>query len=136
MNVTDLIRQHEGCELRMYICPAGKRTIGYGKNLDDGTISQRAADVMLEDDIDRCRKQLTYNLEWFTELDEVRQAAVLDLCFNLGWQGLGRFRRFLAAMAVDDWARAGAELVDSKWYAQVGSRGPRIVRMIQVGEWP
>ena len=136
MNAADLIRQHEGCELRMYICPAGKHTVGVGHNLDDVPISQAAADQILADDIERCRQQLAYNLEWFADLDEVRQAACLDLCFNLGWQGLGRFRRFLAAMAQGDWAKAGAELVDSKWYTQVGSRGPRIVKMIQLGVWP
>lgn len=136
MNAVELIRQHEGCELRMYICPAGKRTIGVGHNLDDVPISQAAADQILADDIERCRQQLRYNLQWFAALDEVRQAAMLDLCFNLGWQGLGRFRRFLTAMASDDYGRAGAELVDSKWYGQVGSRAPRIVKMIQTGAWP
>lgn len=136
MNVTELIKQHEGTELRMYICPAGYRTVGTGHNLDANPISQRAADVILEDDIEACRKQLEFNLSWFNQLDEVRQAALIDLAFNLGWQGLGRFRRFLSAMSRRDYAVAGAELVDSKWYSQVGNRGPRIVKMVQLGEWP
>ena len=136
MNVADLIRGHEGCELRMYICPAGKHTVGVGHNLDDNPISQAAADQILADDIAACRRQLTFNLHWFTELDEVRQAAMLDLCFNLGWAGLGRFRRFLHWMEQKDWSKAAAELVASRWYNQVGNRAPRVKAMIETGAWP
>lgn len=136
MNVTDLIKAHEGLRLKAYLCPAGKMTIGWGHNLDDVPITQAAADVILTNDISASRATLTANLPWFTGLDAVRQAALIDLCFNLGWQGLGRFRRFLAAMARSDYAAAGAELIDSRWYEQVGDRAPRVVRMVQAGVWP
>lgn len=136
MNAAELIKHHEGLRLKPYLCTAGKYSIGYGRNLDDRGVSVDEADYLLANDISAARESLTANLPWFVQLDGVRQAALVDLCFNLGWQGLGRFRRFLAAMGRGDYAGAGAELVDSRWYVQVGQRGPRIVRMIQLGVWP
>lgn len=136
MNAAELIKQHEGLRLRMYICTAGKHTVGYGHNLDDVAISEAAADQILADDIGSARAQLSGNLGWFESLDEVRQAALLDLCFNLGWRGLGKFRRFLAAAELRDWPSAAQELRQSRWYGQVGDRAPRIAGMIETGEWP
>lgn len=136
MNVVDLIKGHEGLMTRPYHCSAGKVTIGWGRNLEDKGISLNEAEYLLANDISEVRAQLTANLSWFQVLHEVRQAALVDLCFNLGWPGLSGFRKFLGAMGRGDYAKAGAELVDSRWYIQVGRRGPRIVKMIQLAEWP
>lgn len=136
MNAIELIKGHEGLRLRMYQCTAGYWTIGYGHNLEVNGISEAAAELILSDDVSGVRAALTANLPWFVQLDEVRQAALVDLCFNLGWQGLGRFRRFLAAMGRSDWPLAAQELRQSLWYGQVGRRAPRIVGMIETGQWP
>jgi lysozyme len=61
---------------------------------------------------------------------------MLDLCFNLGASRLATFVRFLRAMSIGNWTVAAAELMASKWYGQVGKRGPEIVALIQNEEWP
>lgn len=136
MNAAELIKQHEGLRLKPYLCTAGKYSIGYGRNLDDRGVSLSEAEYLLANDISAARESLTANLPWFVQLDEVRQGALVDLCFNLGWQGLGRFRRFLAAMGRSDWPLAAQELRQSLWYGQVGQRAPRVVGMIETGQWP
>jgi lysozyme len=136
MNVTDLIKTHEALDLRMYPCTSGKLTIGWGRNIEDNGIRLDEAELMLSNDIRDCRVQLTKEYSWFNSLDEVRQAAVLDLCFNLGITRLRKFVKFATAMARSDWQRAGDELVSSAWYGQVKSRGPRVVLMIRTGGWP
>ena len=47
-----VLREHEGLRLNPYRCPAGKLTIGYGRNLDDVGISEVEADMMLANDWD------------------------------------------------------------------------------------
>ncbi len=136
MNITDLLISHEGLELKPYRCTAGKLTIGIGRNLDDCGISEDEARQLLANDIRACRADLARTYPWYVALDEVRQAACVDLRFNLGSARLAGFSKFLAAMHRGDYARAGAELVDSRWYGQVGVRGARVVKMIQLGEWP
>lgn len=136
MNVTDLIKDHEGKSLALYTCTAGRFTIGVGRNIQDNGIRDDEAELMLANDIRECRLQLIQRYPWFNALDEVRQAACIDLLFNLGPMRLAGFKKFLAAMLRGDYERAGAELVDSTWYSQVGRRGPRIVSMVATGKWP
>ena len=136
MNVVDLIKEHEGVRLYPYVCPAGFVTLGAGRNIETRGISEDESDYMLANDIRQCRGWLTATYSWFTALDEVRQAAMVDLIYNLGADGLAKFVKFLAAMGRSDWPKAGAELKNSDWFGQVGRRGPRVISMIERGLWP
>lgn len=122
--------------LRPYHCSANKLSIGFGRNLEARGISLNEAEYMLANDIRDCREVLTRDYSWFPGLDQVRQAALVDLAFNLGSARLAGFVKFLAAMGRGDYERAADELVDSLWFGQVGRRGPRIVAMVRSGEWP
>lgn len=122
--------------LRPYHCSANKLSIGFGRNLEARGISLNEAEYMLANDIRDCREALTRDYSWFPALDQVRQAALTDLCFNLGTQRLAGFVKFLAALGRGDYERAADELVNSKWFGQVKRRGPRIRDMIKSGEWP
>lgn len=136
MNVSELIRQHEGLSLKAYKCPADRWTIGYGRNVEDKGISVTEAEYLLANDIRQAGEQLTRDYWWYSLLGEVRQAAVIDLFYNLGPGGLSKFVKFLDAMGKGDWSNAANELRRSKWYGQVGRRAPRVVGMVETGEWP
>lgn len=136
MNVYDLIRQHEGLRLKPYRCTAGKLTIGYGHNLDDNGISERQADDLLLNDLVDVEEELLCNLKRFEELDEIRQAVLLDMSFNLGWPRLSGFKKTLAYMEAGDYKNAAHEMLDSQWARQVGERANRLSRMMETGEWP
>lgn len=138
MNVRDLILEHEGEVLHAYEDSRGYLTIGVGRLIDrrlGGGISHDESMFLLDNDIAKAREECG-TFPWFSALDEVRQAAMIDLTFNLGLTRLRRFVRFLAAMAVSDWPLAADELLDSNWFKQVARRGPRIVGMIDSGQWP
>lgn len=128
-----LIR-HEGLRLTVYRCPAGKLTIGVGRNLEGRGITEAEALMLLDNDIDLCVRGLTSQYAWFPDLDPVRQRAMVDLAFNLGLAGLAAFKSTLAAMGRGDYDAAGDHLKRSLWYRQVQSRGPRIVAMIRTGK--
>lgn len=128
--------EHEGLRLKPYKDSVGILTIGVGRNLDDVGISHEEAMALLDHDIVAHVSQLVSEYPWFEELDGIRQRALVDLHFNMGSARLAGFRRFLAAMARADYATAGTQLVASKWYEQVGRRGPRIVAMVETGEAP
>lgn len=127
-----LIRD-EGIRLKPYRCTAGKLTIGVGRNLDDVGLTEDEALALLDHDIDRCILQLAGAFPWFASLDVVRQRVLVNLCFNLGLPRLSTFVRMLAALERRDFTTAAAELRDSKWYSQVGTRGPRLVASLASG---
>ena len=66
----------------------------------------------------------------WTDLSDVRKRAIADLAFNLGGRGLSKFVAFRAAILARDWNRAGQELRNSRWFTQVGKRGPSVITMI------
>jgi lysozyme len=69
-------------------------------------------------------------IPWWGSLPDQAQRVMANLCFNMGWKTLATFRQFLAAMQAHDWQRAAQELKNSKWWGQVGERGPRIVQRL------
>ena len=136
MDVSTLIKHHEGLRLKPYKCTANKLTIGYGRNIEDNGISTDESEYLLRNDIDECRHTLRRNLLFWTELCEVRQAVLLDMCFNLGWPRLSGFRKMINALAVKDFTLAAAEMMDSRWANQVPNRAATLIKMMASGQWP
>jgi len=141
MNIDELKAQlidHEGLRLTAYKDSVGKLTIGVGHNLDAKGISERAAMVILEDDIADVVADLDRNCPYWRNLDNVRQHVLADLCFNLGIVRLLGFKNFLlnlqAGIVSGTYEGAAFELEHSVWYRQVGRRGARLVQMMRDGQ--
>lgn len=129
---TKLVKEGEGLRLKPYECTAGKLTIGYGHNLDDNGIPQEIADALLKHDLNVVYSKLE-SMEWWRDLDSVRQAVIVDMCFNLGWPRLSGFRNMLAALRVADYETASIEMLDSKWARQVGNRATKLAKIMKEG---
>jgi lysozyme len=127
------LRRHEGERLKPYRCTAGKLTIGVGRNLDDRGITAEESAYLLSNDIDRVWTELKARLPWMTGLNDVRQRVLLDMAFNLGIDGLLKFRNTLATIQAGNYQKAGEMMLDSVWAAQVGMRAQRLSRMMQTG---
>ena len=126
----------EELRFKPYRCSAGKLSIGVGRNLDDRGITRAEADLMLENDIDLALEELRRNLPWFAQLDGVRQAVLVNMCFNLGWTRLAQFSRMLSAVRRGDYVEAAKEMKASLWAKQVKSRAVTLERMMETGKWP
>lgn len=131
------LKRHEGVRTHAYKCSANMITIGVGRNIDeDGGLglSDDEIDYLLANDIKRCKQELVA-LSWFVDLDEVRQDALINLCFNLGLTRLLGFRNAMAAMAEGDYEKAADEFLDSRWATQVGQRAIEVTNMIRSGSY-
>jgi len=142
LNLLKLANQlilHEGMECFPYVDTVGKTTIGVGRNLTDRGLSQAECRYLLANDIDISINELKRNFNWFAKLDDTRQAALVDLHFNLGINRLKTFKKTLRlieeCMLGDDlWDKVAEELLDSKWATQVGQRAQTLARMLQLGD--
>ncbi|MFW6015042.1 MAG: glycoside hydrolase family protein [bacterium] len=124
---------HEGLRLKPYKCTAGKLTIGVGRNLEDKGLTVEESLYLLKNDIEEKREQLK-QFDWFNKLNFVRRKVIIDMAFNLGLDGLLKFKNMISAIKDGDYYRASKEMKDSLWYKQVGVRGKRLVKMMRSGK--
>ncbi len=130
-----LIKLHEGYRAKPYRCPAGRLTVGWGRNIQDNGISEQEAELMLVNDVAEAAQVLSDRVLGFTDLCEIRQAALIDMLFNLGWPKFSAFKKMILAVESRAFELAALEMEDSNWYRQVASRAVTLVAMMRSGEW-
>lgn len=116
--------EHEGIKKFAYTDTLGYTTVGIGRCIDSRVGKGLSVDecfYLLNNDLKECRSQLT-KYDWFTNQDEARQGALIELCFNLGITGLLGFKNMIDALKRKSYAEAVKHLKDSKWSSQVGAR--------------
>jgi lysozyme len=133
-----LTAKHEGRVPSAYLDSLGFWTIGVGHLIDQrkgGKLPEHIIDALYEWDYDLHSTELFAELPWVNQLDEVRQAALIDMYFNLR-RGLLEFKKFLSHVQRGEWDDAATEMHASKWAQQVGMRAVRLAGMMRTGEWP
>lgn len=135
----DQLLRHEGLRLRPYTCPAGALTIGIGRNLSDKGITESEAMVMLQTDIADARVDVDTLLDHFGikkwTLNAARLDALANMAFCLGRSRLAGFKRMFAAILVEDFNVAAAEILDSKYAKDVGDRAVELSIQLCTGQW-
>jgi len=131
----DSIKLHEGLRLKPYKDSVGKLTIGFGRNLDDVGIFENEAGYMLEGDIDRAEQDLLIRYPWAEDIGDVRIAVFTEMSFNLGAKRFAGFKRMLAAAQAGNVDLVAVEMLDSKWFDQVGNRALTLAERYRTGEW-
>jgi len=136
MNIPQLIddlRRDEGVRQFPYMDTVGKLTIGVGRNLVDVGLSSEEIDYLLANDISRTIHTAKGSIYFFSQLNEARQRALINMGFQLGLNGLLKFKKMLKSMAEDDFETAAMEALDSKWAKQTPMRAARIAEQIRSG---
>lgn len=91
----DLIKRYEGFRETPYLCPAKKRTIGYGHVIKKGEgivrISKSAAEKLLLQDLEKAEKTVNHLVK--RKLRQGQFDALVSIVFN--W-GVGNFARSTA----------------------------------------
>lgn len=134
--IIEMLRLHEGEELKPYECTAGKSTIGVGRNIEDNGISAEESEFLLKNDLVSVNADIKRNFPWFDGLSEARKDVIMDMVFNLGVTRFKGFKKFIAAMSLGNYETASKEMLDSRWARQVGARSERLSVMIKTDEYP
>lgn len=129
MNIKDYIKKHEGFSDKIYLCPSGFPTIGWGHKIldhekseyDSGITNERAEELLAADMVaaEQDARQLFLN---FDDLSENRQGVLIDMAFNLGWKGLSKFKKLRLAVQNGNWQEAATQILLSKYAQQVKRR--------------
>lgn len=139
MNKSELqkLLLREECEvLHAYPDSLGFLTIGVGHLIDGrngGGISPKISRMILDDDMSEKFDQLTRAIPWAVNLDDVRCNTLVAMTFQLGIDGLLKFKNFLTHLRDRDFDSAAAEMLNSKWAKQTPDRAHRMAERIRTG---
>ncbi len=141
--VRGFLIEEEGWRNKAYPDPLTKAepwTIGVGHTgpevRPDSIWSNEKISATLSVDIHEAREAAqAFFGEHFAKLNDVRQAVVISMIFQMGLAGFRRFRKAIAAIYRDDWEEAAKEMLDSLWAKQTPRRAFRTAEMMRTGEW-
>jgi lysozyme len=150
-DLAETLERDEGLEEQPYRDTEGIWTFGVGRNLEANpitgpewkalldageisvTLTPPGARRLLRNGIVAATAACARTFFWWPRLDDVRREAIANLVFNMGIQRFGTFRKLIEAMNHCDYETAADELQDSRWFGQVGARGPRLVKQLRDG---
>lgn len=127
------LRIDEGVRSKPYKDSVGKLTIGVGRNLDDVGLSPQEINLLLQNDIIRADADARTLISNFDSLSEQRQAALVNMVFNMGRGRVAQFQKMLAAIEAGDFDEAANQMLNSLWARQVGIRAVRLAERMRVG---
>ena len=127
----------EGCKYEIYLDHLGLPTFGIGHLIVEadpehgepvGTpVSEervrKAFDLDILVTIEDCHRLYSD----FDELPEEAQLVIANMCFNLGYPRLSKFKGMKRSVDARDWPGAADQMVDSRWHDQVPNRAKRLV---------
>ena len=131
----------EGVKYEIYKDHLGYPTFGIGHLVTDtdpefgcdvGTsVSEQRVEEAFEKDVQIVIKDCEILYPDFNELPEEVQQIVANMMFNLGRPRLSKFKGMKRGVDNQDWNSAADEMVDSRWYRQVGKRAERLVERMR-----
>ena len=160
ITLLEYIQHWEGFISKPYRCPAGKLTIGYGRNIQDRPLSaseyrmlypgftvsaamkllltgidEKQATLLLKHDLDAIRFQMR-NEKWTKDLSHNREIVIHDMCYNLGYNGLLGFKKMIKAIKECDYEEASMEIYRSIYFNQVGKRAKANYYVMRLDTFP
>ena len=144
MNIDKLREQlkiDEGCVYEIYNDHLGYPTFGIGhlvieSDPENGqavgtSVSEDRVAEAFDEDIKSVLRDCNILYPDFDELPEEAQQIIANMMFNLGRPRLSKFAGMKRGVDARDWDVAADEMVDSRWYRQVGARAERLVNRMR-----
>jgi len=136
----DLVR-HEGYVAEIYLCSENYPTFGIGHMVTEADMEYTwPVGTPVEDERilqvfhDDCKvavedaEHIVDDL--YSHPDECIRVLV-NMAFNIGRPRLSQFKKMIAAVNANDYHLAAKEMIDSRWYHQVGRRSQELVEIMR-----
>lgn len=128
------LRSDEGTINHAYRDHLGYWTIGTGRLIDrrrGGGITDEEAEYLLNNDVTRKEQELYKALPWLAEQPESVQRAVMNMSFQMGVEGVTKFKTTLGYIKKGDYTKAANNALLSKWARQTPARAKRVTDLIR-----
>lgn len=159
LTLEEMLRRDEGVRIKVYWDSLGYPTIGIGhlilnkktkntteiyaalskqlgRNVTDGRITNEEATKLFEIDLSQTISDTQRHLivgPVYASLDDTRKMAIINMCFQMGVDGVADFTESLAYIMSKDWKNAHDAMLDSLWANQTPGRANRVAKIILNG---
>ena len=131
------LERDEGRVPYAYTDSEGYWTCGVGFLIDrkkGGKIPDAVIDFWLDLLVNEVKAKLFALFPWFHTLNDARQNVIANMAYQLGIDGLLKFKRFLAACKEHDFETAADEILDSRAATQAPNRFKRHEAVMRAGQ--
>jgi lysozyme len=127
------IQNHEG--FFPYPSPDtdGHLVLGWGQNLHYRPLTPRQGWILLEDAVQDDLAALPPRLPFWNQLNGPRQRVLAEMAYQMGVDGVLKFRKTLAALERGDYLAAADEMLDSKWALETRKRAEWLSDLMKRG---
>lgn len=132
MSVIDDIKADEGFRGFAYHCSEGKLTLGHGINIETTPIPEEVSTLWLKMIVNDLYESFN-SQPWFKMLNDTRQDVIINMAYQMGVNGVFKFKKMIAAIEQSDYERATDEMLDSKWARQTPERALRNAKKMRLG---
>ena len=122
------IKEHEGFRDTVYYDHLGNATVGWGHlvtsedNFTSGvTYPEEVLEQVFEKDFAKA-KEGADSLCKDLPINYIARGVLIEMCFQLGVNGVSKFRNMFEALKIPDYNKASEEMLDSKWHEQTPAR--------------
>jgi len=145
------VKQHEGVKPKKYLDTKGIPTVGVGFNLKRSDADRKLKSVganpikvkqgkqaltpnqietLLISDLKSSKKAADRIVGSLAQHPAGVQGVLVEMVFNLGENGLSKFKNFLAAVKAKKYKVAAKEMLNSDWSKQVGTRAKTLSTIV------
>lgn len=109
----------------------GKLTIGIGWNIEDRGLPKEIIDRLFDIACDDAIKDAERLYPNFSKMSIPRQAAIINLCYNMGYSRLSAFVPTNALIKSGQFTKAAARLRNTLYAKQLPGRSSRVANLLE-----
>ena len=131
------IKEHEGFRDTVYSDSLGFATIGYGhlvlpeEQWEEGKeYSKEQLEHVFKTDFNNAVGQATGLMDGMN-LDDKAREVIIEMVFQLGVGGVGKFKKMWEALRNKDYGEASFQMLDSRWAKQTPNRAESLSKVMR-----
>ena len=133
------VKKHEGYRNKVYLDTLGKRTVGVGHLCvedfweDDKEYEEKFLMEILEKDLSEAIKGANDLMAEHDcmDINEKAHEILIEMVFQLGKNGVSKFRNMWKALAEKNYIGASFEMLDSRWSKQTPNRAKSMANQMK-----
>ena len=126
MSLIEAVKESEGFRDKVYKCTEGIDTIGYGFAIKDLVLEEDICDMILERKLDNLIDAADKKFPFLRGLPQDKSEVVYEMCYQLGINGVSKFKNMLKHLEAKNFEKASVEMLDSLWAKQTPNRAIKL----------